>query len=208
MKKNILKTKLLVVLSLWGFHLNTGCTSTMKGSYSDPMKAEIVDDRWNETDARTTAEKLVGSMLSKPWLGNFKAANSDSKPVVVISDMENRTDEHIDTEALGEAIRNEVINSNMVRFVDAKGRSNILKEIQYQTESGMVSASTAKQKGKQIGADFMVTGAISSQVHQQGGLKTVTYQTVLQLTSFETAEIVWSEKHKIKKRFNRSALGL
>ena len=202
------KQKALFLFICMGIQANTSCTTSMQGSYSDPMKAEIVDDRWNETDARTTAEKLINSMISKPWLGNFKAANSGTKPVVVISDMENRTDEHIDTEALGEAIRNAVINSNKVRFVDAKGRSNILKEIQYQTESGMVSASSAKQRGKQIGADFMVTGAISSQVHQQGGLKTVTYQTVLQLTSFETAEIVWSEKHNIKKRFNRSSLGL
>lgn len=180
-----------------------GCTS-FKGEYSDPNAVEIVDDRWNETDARVTAEKMISTMLTKSWLKAFKNRNSGKRPLVIVGDVENRTDEHIDTKALSEFVSDELINSGRVRFVDAANREKILKEIEYQTDSGMVSKKTAKRRGRQVGADFLLFGTLSAQVHTQKGLKTVTYQTNLRLTDLESAEIVWSSKHRIKKRFKKS----
>ena len=49
------------------------CTPGFEGEYADPSKAEIVDDRWNETDARKTAEHMIKGLLEKPWLENYKA---------------------------------------------------------------------------------------------------------------------------------------
>lgn len=183
------------------------CAKSMEGNYSDPAKEEIVDDRWNETDARKTAEHLIQSMLSKPWLAAYGKAHNGQKPVVIVDDVENRTDEHIDTKALTEFVRDELINSGKVRFVDEKRRKKILEEIKYQ-QSGAVADNSKKKSGQQIGADFMLGGAISSSVHSQDDLKTVTYQTNLTLTNLETSEIEWSEKHLIKKRFKRSSMGL
>lgn len=180
----------------------SGCT-TFEGEYADPTGVEIVDDRWNETDARKTAETMISGMISKPWLKAFKEANG-KRPLVIVGDVKNRTDEHIDTQALVDFITDELINSGRVRFVDAANRERILKEIEYQNDSGMVSGSTAKKRGRQKGADFLLFGTLSSNVHTREGLKRVTYQTNLRLTDLESAEIVWSDKKLITKRFNRS----
>jgi len=184
----------------------SACTPGFEGEYSDPAKSEIVDDKWNETDARKTAEVLVKAALEKPWLANYVKVNKGERPVVIVDDMENRTDEHIDTRALTGAIQDELINSGRVRFVDGARRQKILDEIKFQN-SGAVDAKSAKKTGKQIGADYMMVGEISSKVATQDKLKTVTYQTILQLTNVETAEIEWSERHQIKKRFRRSGAG-
>ncbi len=183
----------------------SSCSSSMKGSYNDPTNSEIVDDRWNETDARKTSEAIISQMLTKPWLKDFKRENR-KKPVVIVADIENRTDEHIDTKALTEFIRDELINSGKVRFLNNQQRDQLLAEIKYQN-SGMVEAKTRKKAGRQIGADFMLSGSISSSVHTRDGLKTVTYQTALTLTNLETSEISWSGKKLIKKRFERSSFG-
>ena len=180
-----------------------GCAS-FEGEYSDPNKVEIIDDRWNETDARVTSEQMIQGLLSKYWLSAFKERNAGKRPLVIVGDVQNRTDEHIDTKALADYVTDELINSGRVRFVDAANRQRILNEIQYQTESGMVSEKTAKKKGRQVGADFLLTGSLTSSVHSMDDVKTVTYQTNLRLTDLETAEIVWSDKHLIKKRFKRS----
>ena len=103
-------------------------------------------------------------------------------------------------------MRDELINSGRVRFLNKARRKALLEELKYQN-SGAVSAKTRKKKGNQIGADFMLGGAISSSVHSMDDLKTVTYQTNLVLTNLETSEIVWSEKKLIKKRFRRSGAG-
>ena len=182
------------------------CAPDFEGTYNDPAKAEIVDDKWNETDARKTAEHLIKSAVSKPWLAEFKALNKGQRPVVIVDEVENRTDEHIDTKALTEYVRDELINSGRVRFLNKARRKALLEELKYQN-SGAVSAKTRKKKGNQIGADFMLGGAISSSVHSMDELKTVTYQTNLVLTNLETSEIVWSEKKLIKKRFRRSGAG-
>ncbi len=187
-----------------GFAL-TGCAKDFEGTYSDPQKVEIVDDKWSESDAHKVAASMINQVLTKPWLAGFEAAKKQ-KPIVIVDEIANRTDEHIDTKALTEAMTDELINSGKVRFVNAEKRKQILEEIKYQN-SGTTEAKTRKSIGKQIGADFMLSGAISSSVHTQGGLKTVTYQTALTLTDLETAEIVWSAKEEIKKRFNRSSKG-
>lgn len=200
--KNCLKVIGNLTVGMTLTSLLISCAPSFEGTYSDPAKAEIVDDRWNETDARVTAETMVNSSLSKPWLAEYKA-RTGKKPVVIVDMVENRTDEHIDTKTLTEFIRDELINSGKVRFLNKARRQAILEEINYQ-DSGMVSVKTQKKKGRQIGADFLLGGGISSQVNSREGLKTVTYQTALTLTNLETSEIIWSSKKRIKKRFKRA----
>jgi penicillin-binding protein activator len=180
----------------------TSCKS-FEGNYADPTKVEIVDDRWSDTDARLTGEKMIKSALAKPWLPNWTTENKGKKPFLLVDEMENRTSEQIDTKALFEAVRNELLNSGRVRFLDGAQRDKILKEYKYQ-QSGVVRADQAKGPGKQFGADLYLVGALSSQVAQQGGYKTVTYQVEMRLTNIQTGEIVWTEVEKLKKQFRRS----
>lgn len=182
------------------------CSPGFEGEYSDPAKAEIVDDKWNETDARKTAEHMIRGMLEKPWLQTFQKSHQNAKPLVIVDDVENRTDEHLDVKALTDFIQDELINSGKVRFVNKAQRQKLLDELKFQN-SGAVNKSTAKKQGQQLGADYVLSGNVSSSVHQMDELKTVTYQTNLTLTNIETGEYEWSTKYEIKKRFRRSGAG-
>lgn len=202
--QNIKSSIFMGTLALTYIGLNA-CTPSFQGTYSDPAKAEIVDDKWSETDARKTATFLVESVLTRPWLTDYEGRHNQ-RPVVIVADIQNRTDEHIDTKALTDFIQDELINSGKVRFVNRERRQQILDEIQYQS-SGVVAESSRAQTGRQIGAHFMLGGSLSSSVHTQGGLRTVTYQTTLQMTNLESAEIVWSGRKEVKKRFKRAGRG-
>jgi uncharacterized protein (TIGR02722 family) len=186
--------------------LGSGCTKDFEGEYSDPSKAEIVDDKWNETDARKTAEHMIAGMLDKPWLKEFSKTHGGKKPIVIVDNVQNRTDEHLDVVQLTDYIQDELINSGKVSFVDKAARQKILDELKFQN-SEHVDAKTAKEKGKQVGADFFLAGNISSSVHAMGEKKTVTYQTTLKLTNIETSVIDWSTKFEIKKSFKRAGAG-
>lgn len=182
------------------FHLVqvSSCTS-FHGEYSDPSAVEILDDRWNETDARVSAERVIAEMVSSSWLESKSRAHV---PIVVVGNVTNRTDEHIDTQALVDFISDELINSRKVRMVDQGNREAILKEIEYQQSN--VAQGKARQSGKQIGAHYLITGTISSYVQTQERLKTVTYQVSVRATDLQSSEIVWSHKDHIKKRFKRA----
>jgi uncharacterized protein (TIGR02722 family) len=194
------------LLSLALGSLVAACTPKFEGEYTDPAKAEIVDDKWNETDARKTAEHMIQGMLEKPWLDEFKRTHEGKLPVVIVDDVENRTDEHLDVKQLTDYIQDELINSRKVRFVNKQQRQKLLDEIKYQ-QSGQVAKDSAKKGGRQIGADFLLGGNITSTSHQMGEKKTVDYQTNLTLTNIETFEIEWSTKYEIKKTFRRSGAG-
>lgn len=184
----------------------TACSPGFEGEYSDPAKTEIVDDKWNETDARKTAEHMIKGMVEKPWLDQFMKAHKGQKPIVIVDDVENKTDEHLDVKQLTDYIQDELINSGKVRFVNKAQREKLLAEIKYQ-QSGNVRKDQAKANGNQLGADYILSGNISSQVHAMDEKKTVTYYTTLTLTNIETFEFEWSTKYEIKKTFKRSGAG-
>lgn len=199
--RGFLKLNGAVALSLCAFL--SSCTKEFEGKYVDPDTTQIISEGWNETDLRTTAQSIVKGVLSRPWIGNYQRANGGKKPIVVVDEVENRTDEHIDVKALTEFISDELINSGEVRFVNKEAREKILAEIKYQ-ESGEVNAATAQKRGRQIGAQYFVGGAITSIVQQNGGKAITTYQTNMTLTNLETSEIEWSDKFRIKKETNRA----
>lgn len=179
------------------------CGPKFEGNYADPDKVEIVDDKWNDTDARVIGERMIKSCLAKPWLTEYMREHKNVRPFLLVSDFENKTSEQINTSPIFDAVRNELINSGKVRFLDGAQREKILEEYKYQT-SGVVRDNQAKKAGKQFGADFFMIGNISSIVSTQGGYKRVTYQVEMRLTNIETSEIVWTEVQKITKQFKRS----
>jgi penicillin-binding protein activator len=186
----------------------SGCAS-FEGDYGDPNQAQILDDRWNPTDATLTVQKMAKDMTAAPWVQNWRSdmkKNTNDRPFALVDDMENRTSEVIDTKALFEDLRSQILNDGKVRFLDGDARKKILNEYKYQ-QSGVVKKDQVKGPGNQFGADFFLSGAISSIVSKQGGKSSVQYQIEMKLTNISTGELVWSGIEKIRKNFKRSSVG-
>jgi uncharacterized protein (TIGR02722 family) len=205
-----MKLRHFVIIPIAASGLISASCTTSTAEYTDPDKAEILDDRWSETDLKKTASFLVDQVLARPWLPEYKSKNGGKAPVVLVDQVENRTEEVIDTKALTEYIQDELINSRKVRFVgDVNIRKKLLDELKYQN-SGAVSEKTAKKTGNQTGADYLLEGSIATSTHSKngGGEKTIYYLTTMRLTNIETGEIEWTGKKELKKAFKRSSLGL
>lgn len=214
MSITLAKTKLFAVSPILALtvaaSLSTTSCTTSKAEYTDPDKAEILDDRWSETDLKKTASFLVDQVLARPWLQEYKGKHGGKAPVVIVDQIENRTEEVIDTKALTEYVQDELINSRKVRFVsDVSVRKRILDELKYQN-GGAVSQASAKKTGNQTGADFMLEGSMASSNHSKdgGAEKTIFYMTTMRLTNIETGEIEWTGKKELKKAFKKSSFGL
>ena len=168
----------------------------------DPDLDITYNTRWNDIDAQEAAATMIESCLDSPWLDRHLALHDDHRPIVVVDQIENRTDEHIDTEALTNEIRTSLIQSGEVRFVDAKSRDALLKEYHYQA-SGTVRPDLVKGPGQQLSADYIMTGEISSISSELGKNKLVTYQIDLRMTNLLTGEIDWADIYRIKKLYER-----
>ena len=66
-------------------------------------------------------------------------------------------------------------------------------------QNEFASPETAKRWGKELGADFMLFGVITSITDSYKKEKVVYYQVNLELANLETNEKVWIGEKKIKK---------
>jgi penicillin-binding protein activator len=173
-----------------------------EGKYDDLSQDRLLDDKFNETDMRKIADSMISSLTGSPVISEQKAA-----PIVLITMVKNRTEEHIDMKSMTDKIRVALIKSGRFKFTEKEVRSEIGDEMAYQGESGYVDPSTAVQKGRQIGANYFLTGEITDRVQEVGGKKYVYYKCTFNLVNIKTALLDWSDEYEIRKFYKKKSVG-
>ena len=153
--------------------------------------------RWNDTDSKLVAEEMINDVLSRPWRDDFYQATG-KKPVVIVGMIQNKTTEHIEPETFIKDVEREFINSGMVRVVqNSVFREKLREERADQNE--FASPETQSKWGRELGADFMMFGVITSVTDSYKKEKVVNYKVNLELANLETNEKVWIGDKEIKK---------
>ncbi len=184
-----------------------GCAGNRQfsdGKYDDMSEERLLDDKFNETDMRMIADTMISSLTGSPVIQEYKRG----RPVVLVTLTKNRTQEHIDMKSLTDKIRVALVKSGKFRFTDKEVRSEIADEVDYQEGSGYVDPSTARKKGKQIGANFFLTGEITDRVQEVGGKKYVYYKATFNLVSIDSGIIDWTDEKEIRKFYKKKNVGL
>lgn len=175
----------------------SSCSSSKKVSRIDAAEQIDLSGRWNETDSRQVAEAMVKDLVSRPWAMEFQS-NNDRKPTIVVGLIRNKSHEHISSETFTKDIERELTNSGRAKLVAGGDARNELRE-ERADQQDFASKATAKEWGKELGADFIMQGTINSIVDSDGKSKVIFYQVDLELTNVETNEKVWIGDKKIKK---------
>jgi len=159
--------------------------------------------RWNDTDAQLVAEAMISDSLRRPWIANFTSAEGRN-PVVIVGDVQNRSSEHIETLVFTKSLERELINSGKVKFVasDAERQGVRQERMSQQTEA---SPDTMKRLGQETGADFFLSGIITSVTDRADGQRVVFYKVNLELIHMESNEKVWIGDKEIKKVIEQSS---
>ena len=185
--------------------LPLGCKSS--ATVLDVDKPAHLTSKFDYADLKSTTEKMVQSLISNPPLG--KRAD---RPVIVVYGLENRTSEHLDTKALTEKVQTALTQSGKVRFVNIGQRKSIESEVKYQ-QGGMVAPETRIALGKQTGAEYMLTGAVTTMQQEEGrGIrlyeKSIRYYKInLELTDLNTNIIEWSEEKEFAREMEKPFIG-
>ncbi len=162
-----------------------------------------VSGGWNDTDAQMVAQEMITDCLQGGWYTKYVAAHNGKEPVVIVGTVSNETSEHINTGTFVEEMQRALINSGKVEFVASKTeRGEVRTERLEQDE--FASEETRKAFGKEVGADFMLSGTLKSIIDKSGSKALVYYQTNMKLINVETNQIVWNGQKKIKKYVTRS----
>ncbi len=180
-----------------------GCSNTV--SYGDAQAVETKTIEFGSTDLQKIAGEMVDSMMMS---GSIAAITRNSRPIVFVDGIKNKTSEHIDTESITDTISTKMLNSGKFRFVDMERIESVRKQLQFQNNDQLVDTSSAIQFGKMVGAQYMLYGNLSSIVKSAGSDQDVYYKMTMRLMDLSSGLIEWADETEIRKEKSKSFLGL
>ncbi|WP_114327518.1 penicillin-binding protein activator LpoB [Candidatus Colwellia aromaticivorans] len=173
-----------------------GCTNKSVVRYGDATAVETTDINFGSTDLQTIAGQMTDSLLLSPVVGTLTA---NTRPILFVESIKNKTSEHIDTESITDSISTKLLRSGKFRFVDMARVAAVQEQLEFQQNSGMVDASKAVAFGQQVGAQYMLYGNLASIVKSNKDKSDVYYKFTLRLMDLKSGLVEWADETEIRK---------
>ena len=168
----------------------------------DTHEIKDVSGRWNDTDSQMVAQEMINDCLNSGWY-NKATLRLGKEPTVIVGTVTNDSMEHINTNAFVEEMQRALINSGKVAFVASQDERGEVRQERLEQDE-FASEETRKAFGREVGADYMLSGVLNSIVDSQSKEAVVFYQVNMKLIDIETNQIVWNGQKQIKKYVKRS----
>lgn len=153
--------------------------------------------RWNDSDSRMVADKMISELMTSERFKEY-AREHAGKPAIVVGLIRNKTSEHIDAGNYIKKLEVAIYNSNIAELVESDEFRDKLRTERAQQQDFADPASVS-QWGKEIGADLMLFGEMTSETDTNNNKRIINYITTLYLTDIETNKRIWYGQHEIKK---------
>ena len=163
----------------------------------DPNTQIDLSGRWNDSDSRMVAEKMVNELFASERFKAYAKENG-KKPTLIVGIIRNKTSEHIDAANYIKKFELAIFNSNVADLVESDEFRDKLRQERAEQQD-FADPATMAQWGKETGADLMLFGEMTSETDTNNNKRVVNYITTLFLTDIETNKRVWYGQHEIKK---------
>jgi uncharacterized protein (TIGR02722 family) len=181
--------------------LLSACNTTVKRVESG-NQAEL-SGYWNAIDVNIACESLINACLSDPRVDQAIRAMGNRKPTVIVGRFRNESDEQIDTAIISSIMEMAIFRSGRLDFVAPDALRQELRS-ERQDQQSNSSEETAAALGREIGANFMLTGSVRTIVDREGNRTVRTYFVTAELTSIETNARIWiGQNNEITKEIRR-----
>jgi hypothetical protein len=142
-------------------------------------------------------DKMLGSSISKQW---EREAAQGKAPVVAIFPMRNETAEHVGDalDTLLSKFETDLVNKTPVDVVSHENQPELIAEIKRQ-QSSAYDPQRLAQYGRQLGAQYFVTGKVYSTDERIDDERRVQYFMFVQVIQVETGAIKFQNESKITK---------
>jgi uncharacterized protein (TIGR02722 family) len=174
----------------------SGCTNKSVVRYGDASAVETNDVNFGSTDLQKIAGQMTDSLLLSPVVGTLSA---NTRPIIFVESIKNKTSEHIDTESITDSISTKLLRSGKFRFVDMGRVAAAREQLNFQQNSGMVDATKAIAFGQHVGAQYMLYGNLASIVKSNKDKSDVYYKFTLRLMDLQSGLVEWADETEIRK---------
>jgi uncharacterized protein (TIGR02722 family) len=156
----------------------------------------------DRVDLEDLMKKNMASLTTSPIWNNWKG--SGSPPVVAIWPIKNDTSEHLDDQMLTllSDMETELINSGVVAVVSRERQKEMMAEANMQ-QGADFNPAMAAQIGRQIGAQYFLTGKLQAVDERQKGERRVQYTLFMQVIEVENSLVRFQTKSERTKAIVR-----
>jgi PBP1b-binding outer membrane lipoprotein LpoB len=126
------------------------------------------------------------------------ASQHSGKPAIVVGMIRNKTSEHIDADNYVKKFEFVIHKSGIADLVESSDFRDKLRRERLEQQD-FADPKTVKEMGKEIGADVMLFGDMTSEVDTYNNKRVVNYITTVYLTDIETNKRIWYGQNEIKK---------
>ena len=196
-------------VAIGGVLVLTGCAMfRQKVEDKDVSNMPDFDATYGAKDLRNLSEKVATSIATSDFI-----KNQPGNLIMIIYGVQPRTTTFVDTQAMTDRLRNTLMqkSNNKIQFVNESRRQELMKEQGFQAQNATDETRTAV--GKQLGAKFMLTGALIEMQKQTGKqvrvskTELVYYQLTIEITDLETGIIAWSTQEEFARTGREPLIG-
>lgn len=143
------------------------------------------------------ADVLFASSVVKQW---ERESITGTAPVVAVFPMKNETSEHIgpQLDALLSKIETDLVNNSAADVVSYDDQPDLIAELKRQ-QSDAYDPSRMARYGRQLGAQYFVTGKVYDSAERVGEERRVQYFMFMQVLDVETGAIKFQHESQLTK---------
>ena len=186
----------------------TGCAT--QPAYRDNSEVRTYSLNFTASDYEQTAASMIRSLKSNPNLAAnlqaFAAAHGSAKPKIAVSPVVNNTRQmSLRGDVINDAIRAEIINTGLFRFV---GNEQAVINRKFAEGNGVLTSPTAQSGfSNQTGADYVLSSTLTQLDDEGGRTREKVYILAMQLDNIHTSETEWMAREPIRKVSRRAGIG-
>jgi hypothetical protein len=162
-----------------------------------PDQPVDLSGRWNDTDSRQVADKMISQLLGSDKFQEY-AKGLGHKPAIVVGLIRNKTSEHIDAGTYLKKFEVAIFNSGVANLVESEEFRDKLR-LERAEQQDFADPATVSRWGRETGADLVLFGEMTSTTDVYGSRRVVSYLTTLFLTDLETNMRIWYGQEEIRK---------
>jgi len=179
-----------ILFGLLTLLIMSSCGTSTNIDRVEPGTQPELSGYWNAIDVQLVCESLINDCLSNPLVDQAIRASGGRKPMVIVGRFRNASSEQIDTEIISSIMETVIFNSGRMDFV-AGGETRDDLRSERLDQQNWASEETAARLGREIGADFMMTGSVRTIIDREGNRTVRTYYVTAELTNIETNSRMW-----------------
>ena len=193
-KFQLLPVGILVLLLL-------GCgggPAYVRGSEVPDLDKATMSTKLDKIDLEKLFKENSASFEKSGLVRKWKTSTKDIR--LAIFPIRNETSEHIDSQLdtlLGK-FETALINEGTVTVISRENQRMLVEELKQQ-RSAAYNPAQAAQLGKQLGAQYFITGKITSSSEKTGSEKRVQYFLFMQALEIETGAVRWQAEANLTK---------